>query len=31
MERRGWKYIKPRQIGRDKWEPGFLEVDREGA
>jgi len=31
MERRGWKYIKPRQIGGDKWEPGFFEADREGA
>jgi len=27
MERRGWKYIKPRQIGGDKWEPGFFEAD----
>jgi hypothetical protein len=23
----GWKYIKPRQIGGDKWEPGFFEAD----
>jgi len=28
MERRGWKYIRPRQIGGDKWEPGLFEVDR---
>ena len=27
MERRGWNYIKPRQIGGDKWEPGFFEAD----
>jgi len=27
MERRGWKYVRPRQIGGDKWEPGFFEVD----
>ena len=31
MERRGWKYIKPRQIAGDKWEPGFFEAEREGA
>ena len=31
MERRGWKYIRPRQTGGDKWEPGFFEVGREGA
>jgi len=30
-EERRWKYIKPRQIGGDKWEPGFFEVDREVA
>jgi len=28
MERRGWKYIRPRQIGGGKWEPGFFELDR---
>jgi len=27
MERRGWKYIKPKQTGGDKWELGFFEVD----
>jgi len=27
MEKREWKYIKPRQIGGDKWELGFFEVD----
>jgi len=27
MERRGWKYVRPKQIGGDKWEPGFFEVD----
>ena len=31
MERRGWNYIKPRQIGGDKWEPEFFEADRAGA
>jgi len=31
LERRGWKYIRPRQIGGDKWEPGFFEVDRARA
>jgi hypothetical protein len=31
MERRGWKYIRPRQTGGDKWEPGFFEVDRAKA
>jgi len=31
MERRGWKYVRPRQIGGDKLEPGFFEADREGA
>jgi len=31
MERRGWKYIRPKQIGGDKWEPGFFEADRAKA
>jgi len=31
MERRGWKYIRPRQIGGDKWEPGFFEMERAKA
>jgi len=31
LERSGWKFIKPRQIGGVKWEPGFFEVDREVA
>jgi len=31
MERRGWKYIRAKQIGVDKWEPGFFEVDRTKA
>jgi len=31
MERRGWKYIRPKQTGGDKWEPGFFEVDRARA
>ena len=31
MERRGWKYVRPRQIGGDRWEPGFFEVDRARA
>jgi len=26
LERRG-KYIRPKQTGGDKWEPGFFEVD----
>jgi len=30
LERRG-KYIRPKQIGGDKWEPGFFEMDREVA
>ena len=28
LERRGWKYVRPKQTGMDKWEPGFFEVDR---
>jgi len=31
MERRGWKYVRPKQTGEDKWEPGFFEADREGV
>jgi len=31
MERRGWKYVRPRQTGGDKWEPGFFEVERTKA
>jgi len=31
MERRGWKYIRPKQTVGDKWEPGFFEVDRTKA
>jgi len=31
LERRGWKYIRPKQIGGDKWEPGFFEMDRARA
>jgi len=31
MERRGWKYARPKQTGVDKWEPGFFEVDRAKA
>jgi len=27
MERRGWKYIRPKQNGGDKCEPGFFEGD----
>jgi len=27
MERRGWKFVRPRQTGGDKWEPGFFEAD----
>jgi len=28
MERRGWKYVRPRQTAGDKWEPGFFEGER---
>jgi hypothetical protein len=31
MERRGWKYVRPKQTAGDKWEPGFFEVDRAKA
>jgi len=31
MERRGWKYIRAKQTGGDKWEPGFFEMDRAKA
>jgi len=27
LERRGWKYIRPKHARGDKWEPGFFEVD----
>jgi hypothetical protein len=27
----GWKYVRPKQTGGDKWEPGLFEVDREVA
>jgi len=27
MERRGWKYVRPKQTGGDKCEPGFFEAD----
>jgi len=30
LERRGWKYVRPKQIGGDKWEPGYFELG-EGA
>jgi len=30
MERRGWKYIRPKQTGGAKWEPGYFEL-KEGA
>jgi len=30
LERRGWKYVKPKQIGGAKWEPGYFEM-KEGA
>jgi len=30
MEKRGWKYVKPKQIGGTKWEPGYFEL-KEGA
>jgi len=31
IERRGWKYVRPRQTAGDKWELGFFEMDRVGA
>jgi len=31
MERWGWKYIRPKHTGGDKWEPGFFEMDKAGA
>ena len=27
LERKGWKYIRPKHTGGDKWEPGFFEVE----
>ena len=30
LEKRGWKYVKPKQIGGAKWEPGYFEM-KEGA
>jgi len=27
LERRGWKYIRAKQTGGDKGEPGFFEAD----
>ena len=24
LEKRGWKYVRPRHIGGDKWEPGYF-------
>ena len=30
LEKRGWKYVRPRHIGGDKWEPGYFEF-KEGA
>ena len=26
LEKRGWKYVRPRHIGGDKWEPGYFEL-----
>jgi len=30
MERRGWKYIRPKHTGGSNWEPGYFEL-KEGA
>ena len=30
LEKRGWKYVKAKQIGGAKWEPGYFEL-KEGA
>jgi len=30
LESRGWKYIKPKQTGGAKWEPGYFEL-KEGV
>jgi len=30
LEKRGWKYVRPRHIGGDKWEPGYFEF-KEGV
>jgi len=30
LEKRGWKYVRPRHIGGDKWEPGYFEF-KEGT
>jgi hypothetical protein len=30
LVKRGWKYVKPKQIGGAKWEPGYFEL-KEGA
>jgi len=27
LERRGWKYIRSKHTGWDKWEPWFFEVE----
>ena len=27
LAKRGWKYIAPRHIGGEKWEPGYFEIE----
>jgi hypothetical protein len=27
LAKRGWKYVAPRHIGGDKWEPGYFEME----
>ena len=27
LAKRGWKYVAPRHIGGEKWEPGYFEME----
>ena len=27
LTKRGWKYVAPRHIGGEKWEPGYFEME----
>ncbi len=29
LTKRGWKYIAPKHVGGDKWEPGYFEMEAE--
>ena len=31
LAKRGWKYVAPRHIGGEKWEPGYFEMEGEKA